>query len=219
MRAVGCEACNYSGYKNRFPLIEVYEPSQQDIELLRQERFLLSPFSNQDRSMNVIATEAVVSGVTSIDEITRVLGADYWREFNALVMQDALMHVRKGLKDRREVCVLLIGATDAVTEQVKEYLQYPVVAVASAKEAVIELHNNSGIFAQFICLNKSSPLNTQIAELRRNLAWAGLPTAFIVEERDPDIEALFTQNNVSHWAALPIDINQIRKLAADLMEV
>lgn len=219
MRAVGCEACNYSGYKQRFPLIEVYEPSQHDIELLRQERFLLSPLSTQDRSMNVIATEAVISGVTSIEEITRVLGADYWREFNSLVMQDALVHMRKGLKDKREVCVMLIGATDAIAEQVKESLQYPVAVVEDAKDAVIELQSNSGVFAQFIFLKKSIPLSVQIAELRRGLASSGLPTAFIVEEMVPEVDALFTQHKVSHWISLPIDTKQIQKLAADLMEV
>jgi type II secretory ATPase GspE/PulE/Tfp pilus assembly ATPase PilB-like protein len=219
MRAVGCEHCNYSGYKKRFPLLEVFEPSAQDITALRQEQFFAAPTPEHTRSMNVIATEAVISGVTSIDEVTRTLGADYWREFNSLVMQDALFHARHDLKDKQETSLLLIGADDNLTSEIKEALQYSLITAHHSTAAAEVLHTHAGIFAQLIVLDINSDPLKQIAELRKDLAWAGLPTAFIIEEMTVELEQMFTQYKVTHWITTPIDKDKLSSLAAELIEI
>ena len=219
MRAVGCEHCNYTGYKNRFPLLEVFEPSPQDITSLRQEQFFTSLTSEHTRSMNVIATEAVISGVTSIDEITSVLGADYWREFNSLVMQDALSHARHGLKDKHETSLLLIGADDSLTSKIKEVLHYSVITAQHATDAAEQLHLHAGVFALLIVLNKDSDPLKQLTELRKSLAWAGLPAAFVIEEMTAELEQIFTQHKVTRWITTPINEEKLSHLAAELIEI
>ncbi|WP_299181368.1 GspE/PulE family protein [uncultured Neptuniibacter sp.] len=219
MRSSGCEHCNYTGYKQRFPLLEVYEPSQGDHTALRQERFLETTLSKRDRSMNVIATESVISGITSIDEITRILGADYWRDFNSLVMQDALSQSCHGLTNKQEPTLLLIGANPQLATEIEECVQYPVMMVNDADEAGAQLHIHAGLFAQLIVLHADDDIPSKLKLLRQRLAWAGLPTAFIVDQMTPGLKLLFEHHQITRWLTTPINADELISLTATLIEI
>ncbi|WP_286236584.1 GspE/PulE family protein [Neptuniibacter halophilus] len=217
MREVGCEACNYTGYKGRFPLIEVFEPSDQHIEALRLDKFLETTQTESQRSMNVIATEAVVSGITSIAEISRVLGAHYWRAFNSLIMQDALNTTQQD-QGSSETSLLFIGTDKPIGDEIDTTLPYPLFRAETPEKARELLHQHAGIFAQFIMLREDQEITQQLAEIRKSLAWAGLPTVFIIESIKPEHEQLFNKFKVTRWLSLPLESDQLQQIAAEMIE-
>ncbi|RLA09975.1 MAG: secretion system protein E [Gammaproteobacteria bacterium] len=76
-RAVGCEACHMQGYKGRFSVTEVVR-FDDDIDELILENAPLTAIRNiaREKGFQSLAddgTERILSGQTSIDEITRVI--------------------------------------------------------------------------------------------------------------------------------------------------
>ena len=70
-----------------------------------------------------------------------------------------------------------------------------------------------------IVINKGSDPLKQLTELRKNLAWAGLPAAFVIEEMTAELEQIFTQHKVTRWITTPINEEKLSHLAAELIEI
>jgi len=86
--AAGCDACGQSGYKGRMPLLEliVIDPalaeairSGADASTLRELATLQG-----NRPMAQVALEVIGRGVTSVEEIHRVMGEQFWAHVRML---------------------------------------------------------------------------------------------------------------------------------------
>lgn len=76
-KAVGCEKCNFTGYKGRMALIE-YLKCDEELSLLGQDDFLVKARKlNRDRGYRNLLEDGfvkVLKGHTSIEEVLRVAG-------------------------------------------------------------------------------------------------------------------------------------------------
>jgi type II secretory ATPase GspE/PulE/Tfp pilus assembly ATPase PilB-like protein len=74
-RGKGCEKCKHSGYKGRIGIFEVLEANQRVNELILQKALSteLEKAANM-KSMLDDGIEKVLKGVTTIDEVRRVIG-------------------------------------------------------------------------------------------------------------------------------------------------
>lgn len=84
--ALGCEACDNTGYQGRMPLFEIVVidniladaiRGQQDVSALRR-----IAQEQGNRTMSTIAKETIDRGDTSAEEIHRVLGEQFWLDIS-----------------------------------------------------------------------------------------------------------------------------------------
>lgn len=76
VKGQGCEHCNYTGYKGRLPLAELWIPSQQDVLLINKRASQDKLKESASKSTMSIMSEAIdklKTGETTLEELLRVL--------------------------------------------------------------------------------------------------------------------------------------------------
>lgn len=85
----GCDNCNQSGYSGRIPLFEIISIDTELADAIRSNASTteLRQFARKrgNRSISTIACEAIQNGDTSVEEIHRVLGEQFWEELDLVV--------------------------------------------------------------------------------------------------------------------------------------
>ena len=80
--AIGCKQCNQTGYKGRMPLFEIVTIDSALADAIRDNRsteeLRRCAIERGSRPMSTIATEAILSGKTTVQEVHRVLGEKFW---------------------------------------------------------------------------------------------------------------------------------------------
>lgn len=213
LRAIGCEHCHFTGYLGRFPLIEIYQPEDEARTRLRQGRYLEEPDLSLARSMAKVAVQAIVGGLTTIDEVTRVLGADFWGEIDPQNTSVALSMAGVELSDQRKPGFLLLGGTPALARQWSEAIDYPITTAASGIEAANLLRHDAQIFGliNYVDLPEEQ-VRPYMEEVRRHLAWSGLPAVYVVARPHQELERAFKQHGVEDWVRDPADLDKLRTL-------
>ena len=84
MSPSGCDECDHTGYKGRIPLFEIITIDYQLADAIRagESASRLREIAAQSgaRSLYKVALETVSKGLTSAEEINRVLGQSFWKE-------------------------------------------------------------------------------------------------------------------------------------------
>jgi len=84
MSPSGCDECDHTGYKGRIPLFEIITIDYQLADAIRagESTSKLREVAAQSgaRSLYKVALEALSKGLTSAEEINRVLGQSFWKE-------------------------------------------------------------------------------------------------------------------------------------------
>ena len=84
MSPSGCDECDHTGYKGRVPLFEIITIDYQLADAIRagESASRLREIAAQSgaRSLYKVALETVSKGLTSAEEINRVLGQSFWKE-------------------------------------------------------------------------------------------------------------------------------------------
>jgi type II secretory ATPase GspE/PulE/Tfp pilus assembly ATPase PilB-like protein len=84
MRSQGCNACNNSGFIGRIPLLEILIVDEVLADAIRSgatTKQLTSLAKQQGmRTLADVATEHILNGSTTVEEVFRVLGNDLWVE-------------------------------------------------------------------------------------------------------------------------------------------
>ncbi len=84
MSPSGCDDCDQSGYKGRIPLFEIITIDYQLADAIRagESTSKLREIAAKcgARSLYKVALEALSKGLTSVEEINRVLGQSFWKE-------------------------------------------------------------------------------------------------------------------------------------------
>jgi type II secretory ATPase GspE/PulE/Tfp pilus assembly ATPase PilB-like protein len=93
-RGAGCPACNYTGYRGRTSVAELWEPSQRDVILISKS----APFADiRDSarettiSMAQDVLERLVSGRTNLEELIRVMPYSGVYQFRELTKGGAIL--------------------------------------------------------------------------------------------------------------------------------
>jgi len=87
LKGVGCDTCNYTGYKGRVAIAELWEPSQHDI-LLINKKAELEELKISARKNTIPLIEEALSklreGKTTLDELIRIIPYTYIEDHRQL---------------------------------------------------------------------------------------------------------------------------------------
>ena len=211
-RAIGCEACHFSGYKGRFPLIEIYQPDVEARTRLRQGTYLVDPDSELKRDMSKVASQAIVAGISTVDEVTRVLGADYWDRVNPKAVASAMSLVSAHSGEQRRPSFLLLGRSEAWARKVGDKINIDLVVAADGEAAAAKLREDTHIVGLLLYVDTDQDVPSYIEGIRHALAWAGLPTVFILNGRHEVLEEGLRKHDIEDWCTEPLDLIKLKRL-------
>ncbi|MCK5540987.1 MAG: hypothetical protein KAI69_08655, partial [Deltaproteobacteria bacterium] len=84
VKGQGCHECNYTGFKGRLALAELWEPSQSDIMLINKRAPMDDLRVSARQSTIPIMEEAMgklKAGETSLEELTRILPYSFIKDY------------------------------------------------------------------------------------------------------------------------------------------
>jgi type IV pilus assembly protein PilB len=192
----GCQHCNHTGFLGRVPVAELLTPS----EALR-DAIARGATAHEIRAamraagfptMRDRALQLVAAGITSIEEVNRVLSDD---------------ESTRGLtRDRPRV---LITDDDAITRMLVKLLlereQFEVLEAANGRDAV-EIATRERPDLLIIDLNMPDTDGYQaITSLRKDLSMATLPILVLTSEDGPGIERRVLQLGADDYMLKPFD--------------
>ncbi len=217
-RPGSCQACSYTGFRGRLPIIESLEVSpplrQAIISGERRLHELGVIAGGSRRSMAASAKDWIVSGHTTAAEIQQVIGMGFWRELaaehgvapeslSANLVQESAVGTR--LK------VLVLSQDTVLCDELADGLSYAVQRVDGAEAADAHLRTHNDAVAMVIDSRcKDAAPEPWLIGLRTQLAWAGLPALFVTRPDESALKELLTQFSASHvdWeAGQPLDLN------------
>jgi len=219
LRAIGCEACHFTGYLGRFPLIEIYQPDSEARARMRLGRYLEEPDLELNRSLAKVAVQAIVGGITTIDEITRVLGADFWGSIDPARINVAMSMAGLELNDQRKPGFLLLGGDQALADQWSEVINYPITVAASGPEAARILRQDTQIYGLIYHIDMpDEAVRPHMEGLRRHLAWAGLSAVYVLAQPHPDLETALQQHGITTWVNDATDTLKLKQLCDEALK-
>ena len=205
-RPVGCEACGYTGYRGRLPVIEYVEMTgalrQSLLEGGRSLGTLKEAVQGHRRSMSMSAKDWIVAGMTTPQEVQKVLGVKFWTELAEEHGKQA-GHIAfdagtQGQADHR-MKVLLLSQDEALAAHWRLTLPYGVELVPNAVAAAQYMEQKGSVIALAIdsVLCEGTP-ETWLVELRTALVSSGLPALFVLRENSQDLENLLNRFGAVH---------------------
>lgn len=213
LRAIGCEQCHFTGYLGRFPLVEIYQPDSDARIRMRKGQYLEDPDLLLKRDLAQVAVQAIASGVTSIDEITRVLGADFWGNVDPEHQSIAMSMAGMELNDQRKPGFLLLGGDQMLADRWSKAIGYPVSVAADGVSAAVMVRQDAQIVGYINYIDRPDhEVRPFMEDLRRNLAWSGLPSVFVLAQPHDELETALRQHGVTEWLTNPNDSVQLKQL-------
>ncbi|WP_444995502.1 ATPase, T2SS/T4P/T4SS family [Aliikangiella sp. IMCC44359] len=218
-RAVGCGHCHYTGYSGRVPVVERLEVTSQLRETLINGQHDLNSLKNclseNYRPMAENGVELIVSGLSTTEEINRVLGLVFWRELAELYgksINDIQIESLQVTYNRRSSEVLIMTEDDQLYQQINAETNYHFCRAENAQQADKLLHKNSQIFTLVIDIRLSSENGIEwLQSLRRELAWSGLSAIFLTDNEHPDINKILLEHQVHCVEGFPIDCKVLQQ--------
>jgi hypothetical protein len=223
-RPVGCEACGFTGYRGRLPIIEYVEMTAALRQALltggRSLATLKEAVRGHRRSMAASAKAWIVSGMTTPLEVQKVLGTKFWAELAEEHGKEAgavnFDVGPQGQTDRR-MKILLLSQDDALAARLTAALPYGVQQVADEKEAAEYTEKHGDVIALTIdsALCTSAP-EAWLVGLRTALASSGLPAIFVLRDGTENLQDLLERYGAMHIGhaeaqsdALPAAVNRL----------
>lgn len=213
LRAIGCETCHFTGYLGRFPLVEIYQPDVDARARMRKSQYLEEPDLELNRSLAKVAVQAIVGGITTIDEVTRVLGSDFWGSIDPEHINVAMSMAGLELNDQRKPGFLLLGGDQTLADQWSEVIDYPITIAGSGPEAARILRQDTQIFGLIYHIDMpDEQVRPHMESLRRYVAWAGLPPVYVLAQSHPELETALRQHGVNDWVTGSDDTLKLKQL-------
>lgn len=200
-RSGGCEACNFTGYKGRLPIIESVEisPALRQAIVTGEQRVneLKRIAGGQRRSMAASAKDWIVSGKTTPTEVQYVLGISFWRElaeeygFSPETLSANLAQVAR---PGQRMKILVLSKEKSLGDGLTNGLSYAVETVDDEEAANDYLQRQHDVIGLVIdTALAEDPPESWLTRLRTRLAWSGLPTLFVTRPEQTALIALLDQ--------------------------
>ena len=221
--AVGCAACDYTGYRGRLPVAEIIEVGDMLREALVAGRTDLATLNQvtaeHGRTMSAVTADWIVSGVTTADEASRVLGGRFWRELCVThdhpVTSLPPMATGPRVQQKQLPDVLLLETDVAQAESLRNTLGeegLDVVVASTIDEALDRLHRESSFRMLLLDIDQPGieprPL---LRQLRTSFTWAGLPFLLLLGEDDAATGDLLETYGVSDYLYKPYSPEQLNE--------
>jgi type II secretory ATPase GspE/PulE/Tfp pilus assembly ATPase PilB-like protein len=203
-RTVGCEVCHFTGFIGRLPVTEILEISPDMRTVMLSASCNINDMTEASKGfktqMAVSAGQWVVSGETTVQELSRELGLRFWRELAKInnTRTSILSEGFAGSSNRQEdrLKVLLISDRIALQTALTNNTQYGMVYVDNEKQAADVLKKDASIIGIMIdaTLMQSTPAEW-LTGLRKQLAWSGIPVLFLLPPKAHETKELLTSFN------------------------
>jgi len=222
-RAVGCKACDYTGFLGRLPIVDIVEMSQglRDAVALGESR--LSELDKRRegglRSLAASGSLRVISGETTVGELMEAIGPGFWPElaehYGAVCFADTMeittpKHVRAGQG------VLVIAPQSGLVEALGPALEQEGLFLSVAKDAESAqtvLQRDEDIAFIIGDIPENATLPETVERLRRNrlhISWARLPAAILLPASFTGQEAQIRESGVMGALLIkPVDMTSI----------
>lgn len=227
-RPVGCKACNGSGYKGRVAVLELL-PIEADVARLIESSAPLGQVIDASRphGMRTLWESGLIrfwSGVTSYDEIHRVLGEAHARDEATPALfssgATAAASVQRGTADAEGAgATVLLADDDAQMRRlVRTVLEREGFAVIEAVDGLDTLEAIQTKAIDLVLLDHDMPRLTGLGvleELRASVATASLPVIMLTARTD-DTESQALELGAQDYLTKPV---QPRSLVARVKAV
>ncbi|MBA4382426.1 MAG: type II/IV secretion system protein, partial [Sideroxydans sp.] len=213
-RSVGCEKCDYTGYRGRLPVIERLEnaPALRQSLLAggRNLSTLKEAAHDHHRSMAASAKDWIVSGWTTPAEVQQVLGMRFWIELAEEHGVDlgTLNFDLSGLSEQRDsrMKMLLLSQDETLADRLATSLMYGIERVDDEAVAIDHLKHHSNFIALVIDgASCGEAPEAWLKALRTNLTSSGLPVLFVLDENDSALKSI-----LEHYKAEYISRSEIQ---------
>lgn len=187
MRAVGCPACGGTGYRGRRGIVQVLTNTPEVARLLDHGEPLSKvremARSQGMRSLSESALDRVRRGQTTLDEVLRVLGTDFWREIAAVVgVPPPLEQAGPSnavIDERGSGTILLVAKNEEWRQTLLDWLLelgWPVVPASNEQEVREAMAHHADFAAAVIDVAEADAGRARaLMEMRESLAGAAVP--------------------------------------------
>nr|WP_236599141.1 GspE/PulE family protein [Ramlibacter monticola] len=191
MAARGCAECGDTGYRGRLPICQVMEFTREMAELVETGRPLqhLRAMARQGgmRTLAESAADRLRSGETSLEEVLRELGSDFWldlaRAHGVAAYRDTF--VPRAPAEATDAPVLVIWADAGQRSKAVDAIRqggYPVLEADSAAGAREFLARDGAAVAIVTRISGLPPAQAQaLLALRDTLGGAAIPIVGLLE--------------------------------------
>lgn len=191
-RAVGCAACDYTGYHGRLPIVDIIEMNRALRDAVALGECRLSSLSALRegglKSLAASGSLRVISGDTTIDEVAAAVGPGFWQEladhYGGLFPSETLEALP--VVHTAGTAVLLIGEDDGLAAALRPSLTevgFRLVQAATSEAAGQALRDDADIAFIVGDLPEGSTLASAARTLQHNrehISWARLPSAVLI---------------------------------------
>ncbi len=206
-REVGCEECDYTGYKGRTVVAELVEINPDQRELLLGGEQDIIKFKQAMRgtfnSMTLSASRLIIAGETTAAEAYSVIGQQFWlglsQEYQGKFPDLSAMSETTG-KDSKKNSVLLMGNLGDDSTSLAHALEeswLDVVMVDSSEKADSMLHEHEETVMLVMEIDESlvdQQVIDMVADYRTHVAWSRLPALVRIPESRPQWQALLREH-------------------------
>ncbi len=193
-RAVGCQACDYTGYHGRLPIVEILEmnPALRDAVAAGEHRLSALEALRHDDLKSLVASGSmrIISGDTTVSEVFEVVGPGFWpqlaQHYGAVCFTETMELTTQPLTSGQ--AVMLMSTNSALTQALERLLTRQgmrLVAVADAEQGNVALHKDEDIVFIIGDIDEGVGLDQAQDILRNNrlhISWARLPAAVLLPE-------------------------------------
>jgi len=216
-RSTGCARCNHTGFKGRIPIAQVWNFTDDVRNHLRRGQSDYEELTEMAKkrglvSLNEVGRTRIAEGLTSVDEIVRVLGTSFWSELgseNHSVLESIGKTDRVSMHEK----ILIVQADDELRSQIAAELEsrdYIVTAVATMEEAVTEIESENPLDLLLLDLEKGQEsVMRSFSDLRGALSWVGLSAILLLPERSETIETMLEIHGASDYLIKPASVSKI----------
>jgi type II secretory ATPase GspE/PulE/Tfp pilus assembly ATPase PilB-like protein/ActR/RegA family two-component response regulator len=202
VRARGCEACGNTGYRGRLPVLEVAVLTPEISELIRQgagtRQLADAARAAGMRPMRDVAAEFVRAGVTTLEEIDRVLG----ESAQAAAPEPASA-------PEKPATILLVdddGLVRTLARQLMERQGYQVIEAADGASALRILLEAQSVELMVLDLNMPEMDGRSVLRtVRADPRTAGLPVVVLTGEQQGGIEVEVMDEGADDYILKPLD--------------
>lgn len=218
-RPAGCQACDYTGFSGRLPVIESLEVSlplrQAIVAGERRQDELARIAGTYRRSMASSAKDWIVSGQTTPAEVQHVLGMGFWRELaeeHGVRPESISANLGQESPAGQRMKILVLSPDKALSDSLGANLTYTIERVDDDEAAATYLNQHNDVIGLVIDAQLAeSRLEVWLTRLRTKLAWAGLPALFVTQQQDIELKSLlenFDAPNVDRDDVQPGALNE-----------
>jgi type IV pilus assembly protein PilB len=230
-RAVGCEACEQTGYAGRLPVTEVVEMNPELAETIAHGDYSAKSLKQYSEgplsSIAMTAARRIISGDTSVNEVLRVIGQRFWpataKAFGYPVPPDAMLAMAGGEDSEDELAGVLVFHRDperarVLGEAIKaEHFEPLIASTPDEARRLVEKKENVALIVADIDPAPDQTAFELLKSLRVALAWAQLPALPIVWSGDHEVREALETHGVPDYLIHPVTPEHIAARARTLM--